>query len=703
MIKTLQLLAITTLFVQTSIAQDFLRIEDDAGIEHRHLDEYIMGGGAALFDSNNDGYLDIYITGGELRDKLYINNQNDTYSEVGISAGFGNTDTIKTNGVCTGDIDNDGDRDIFVTTGDGQSNLLFENQGDGTYTNISTIAGIADNVWSTSCAMGDYNMDGYLDIYVGNYVTIIGLPNIPFYEQLDQPIDNYFYVNNGDNTFTENANLLNVDISGGTLAVTFTDFDRDNDMDIYVANDFGGLFGVNSFFRNNYPTNSFTNVAADNGTAASINAMGIAIGDYDGDDNFDYYISNMGANVFYQNEGDDTFQNVADVNNTSCLEGVSWGTFFFDYDNDTYLDLFIANGGVLMQNINRNQTNSLYSLGDDYLYSDVPGFTDVNDSAISRGAIHGDIDNDGDLDIFVVNINDTLSTFNAHLLQNNNLTPTNAWLEVEVQGSTNNYDGYGTSVIAFFNGDLLVREIDGGSSYQSQNSSIAHFGLGENDLIDSIQITWLGGDVQRLYNVSSSQYIHIIEDVNYSFDSQSICEGDSISFRDTWVYTPGTYYDSTYTVFTLDSVFSLTVHYIDTIMVEEYVEIVNGDSIYLEGAYQTEEGTYMDFYTSAAGCDSIVITHLSVDFSNGIEEINSEDWNIYPNPNNGLFTLQFASSVSINEIRIYSIVGKEVMYQKVNDIREKIELNLLDQSEGIYFIHVNTGERKFTKKVIVNK
>lgn len=697
-----KLLVIISFFTQSSIAQEFLRIDDEAGINHQHIDEYIMGGGAAFFDSNNDGYLDIYVTGGSERDKLYINNQDDTYSEVGISAGFGTTDTINTNGVCTGDIDNDGDRDVFVTTADGFSNLLFENQGDGTYSNISTVAGIIDNVWSTSVTMGDYNMDGYLDIYVGNYVTITGLPDIPFYEQLDEAIPNYFYVNNGDNTFTENADELNIDISGGTLAVTFTDFDQDNDIDIYVANDFGGLFGANSLFRNDYPSNSFTNVAATNGTNATINAMGIAIGDYNKDSNYDYYITNMGANVFYQNDGDDTFTNVSSTNNTECIEGVSWGTFFFDYNNDTYLDLFIANGGVLMQNINRNQTNSLYSLGDDYLYSDVPNFTDVNDSAISRGSIMGDIDNDGDLDIFVVNINDTMSTFNAHLLQNN-LESENYWLQIEVQGSTNNFDGYGTSIEAFFDLDVLLREIDGGSTYQSQNSSIAHFGLGDIELVDSIYINWLGGDVQKLYNVPTNLYLHIIEDVNYSFDSQTICEGDSISFDGSWISEEGTYYDSTFIAFSLDSVYAMTLHLADTNLVENNVEISNGDSIYLGGDNQTEEGIYYDVYTNEAGCDSLVITHLSIDFSNGIEQINRSNWNIYPNPNNGLFTLNFCSSFQINDIRIYSIVGKEILHIAVNKTMENIELNLMDQSEGIYFIHITTGDRNFTKRVILNK
>ena len=170
---------------QNSFAQEFTRIEDNAGISHIHVDEFIMGGGAAFFDYDNDGYIDLYITGGELGDKLFHNNQDETFSDVSIDAGFIITETTKTNGVCTGDIDNDGDRDVFITTGVNSANLLFENQGDGTFENISNIAGITDSTWSSSVSMGDYNMDGYLDIYVGNYVELENLPDVPFYEQVD--------------------------------------------------------------------------------------------------------------------------------------------------------------------------------------------------------------------------------------------------------------------------------------------------------------------------------------------------------------------------------------------------------------------------------------------------------------------------------------------------------------------------------------
>jgi hypothetical protein len=683
-------------------AQDFTRIEEAAGIDHQHIDEYIMGGGAAFFDSNNDGYIDIYITGGELRDKLYLNNQDETFDEVAIAAGFGMTDSIKTNGVCTGDIDNDGDRDVFVTTADGYRNLLFMNNGDGTYSEIGVSAGINDNVWSTSVTMGDYNMDGFLDIYVGNYVTIEGLPDTPFYEQLDQPIGNYFYVNNGDNTFTDMAQDLDIDISGGTLAVTMTDYDRDNDVDIYVANDFGGVFGANDMYRNDYPVNEFTDVSSSSNTNATINAMGIAIGDYNEDQNYDYYISNMSNNVFYKNDGDDTFTNVASLTNTTCNEGVSWGVFFFDHNNDTYLDLYVANGGVLMQDINRNQRNVIYSLDPDFNYSGNDDFTILEDSAISRGAIYGDIDNDGDLDIFSVNINDTLGEFNAHLYRNDNDNG-NSWLKVRVQGVENNFDGFGSYIMVYEGSHSYIREIDGGSTYQSQNSSIAHFGLGEISMLDSVVINWLGGDKQRLYDVPSNQSLHIIEGLSYSFNSTSICDGDSTFFGDQWYSESGTYYDTIMVNSTIESIISLSISVDDLFYTETDVTIAAGDSIFLAGEYQTEAGTYIDTLVNTMGCDTILTTNLSIDFSNSIREFTQSDLAIYPNPSSGNFTLQMNEAILINEVRVYSIVGDEVMLRNINEKIERIDFNLSDQSEGIYFISITTPVTSFTKKVILNK
>ena len=701
--QTLQLTFALFIFSGSLFSQDFARIGEQAGIDHLHVDEHIMGGGASFFDFNNDGFIDIYVTGGDEMDKLYKNNGDLSFTDVGVIAGFSVTDGIKTTGVCTGDIDNDGDRDIFVATNENAACLLFENQGDGTFLNISTTAGIIDTSWSTSITMGDYNMDGYLDIYVGNYVKTYGAEDTPFYDQIEEALPNYFYINNGDNTFSQDASLTGVNDIGAALAVAFTDYDNDNDIDIYVANDFGNAYDDNTMYQNEYPSSTFANVGVAIGADASMNAMGIAIGDYNESMNLDYYVSNMAGNVFYSNSGDNNFVDVATATNTLCTEFVSWGNFFFDYNHDTYLDLFVANGGVLMQDAFRDQANTLFKAQDDYTYIELLDFTGDIDSSISRGAIFGDIDNDGDLDIFVANMSDDSSaTIGAFLIENLNESSFN-WIKIRTEGTTNNFDGFGTKVKMHVNGRSFIREVDGGSSYQSQNSSIVHFGLGESTVIDSLEVVWLGGETQTLYNVAANQMIHVKEGNVYNFTYNQICEGDSIYFNEEWISMEGTYYDTASSSMGSDSVIALYISPVAEFYIESEITIIEGDSLFLEGEYQSMEGVYTDVYSTTSGCDSTVVTTLSIDFSSGISELNNSNWIVYPNPSNGVFNLDFNESVFVNQIEIYSILGKQVGRELVNDSIENMEFNLLDQPEGIYFITVRSNSETYTLRIILNK
>lgn len=693
---------LSLIIVGSTVAQDFTRIESEAGIDHMHLDEHIMGGGAAFFDYNNDGLLDLYITGGDEMDKLYENIGASVFVDVSLNAGFLITDSVKTTGVCTGDIDNDGDRDIFVATNEDNACLLFENLGDGTFSNISVSAGIIDTTWSTSITMGDYNMDGYLDIFVGNYVELLGLPNLPFYDQIDEAIPNYLYINNGDNTFELNTTIMGLNSVGATLAVAFTDYDNDNNIDIYVANDFGGAYDPNIMYNNNYPSNSFTDVGETTNTDVSINAMGIAIGDFDEEMNLDYYVSNMSGNKMLANNDENIFTELASATNTLCSDFVSWGNFFFDYNNDTYLDLFVANGGVLMQNQFREQANTLFEGQSTLIFDESIDFTGQVDSSISRGAIYGDIDNDGDLDIFIANMNvDSSGTVGAFLMRNNTNNDLN-WIKIRTEGTTNNFDGFGTKVKMYVDGRSFIREVDGGSSYQSQNSSIVHFGLGESTVIDSMEIIWLGGEMQTLYEVGSNQQIHIKEGNVYNSSAQTICAGDSINFNDEWVSMEGTYYDTAISSLETDSVIFLSLSTITAYYLETELTINSGDSILLEGEYQTTEGIYTDLFTSSGGCDSTVVTSLSIDFSSGINEINSANWALYPNPSNGSFTIDLKDRIFINEISIYSILGTQVRKELVNSTIDKMEFRLEDQPDGIYFVTIRSNSETFTLRLILN-
>jgi len=605
----------------TAFSQGFNEISVSAGIDHLHINQMLMGGGAAFFDYDNDGYLDLYLTGGETRDKLYHNNGNGTFTDVSLQAGLAVTDSINTMGVVTGDIDNDGYREVFLTTWDGYHNLLLKNNGNGTFQDISISAGISDTALSTSASFGDFNLDGYLDIYVVNYVDIANSNPINGFDYICYP--NYLYLNNGNETFAESASAYGVADTGCGLATAITNFDQDGDMDVYIANDFGAWVLPNRLYKNNYPSANFSDITLISGMNDSIFGMGIAIGDYDEDGDFDYYVTNLGRNMLRNNQGNGTFADLTDsagVANTytdSNLFAVGWGTAFLDYDNDTYLDLFVANGHIPADTFIANSTSNpdvLFNNNGNGTFTDVSVSEGVNDTTMGRGFAYGDYDNDGDLDLLVMVVSDDSASTNHVLLYENNLSNGFHWLKIKVQGTTNNRDGFGTRVRVVSGGRSWIREIDGGSSHLSQSASMAHFGLGTYTAVDSVIVTWLGGGQQVVTNVNVDQNLSFIEDSTFFIftnEKDSICPGDSVFVGGAYQTTPGFYTDTFVTSNGYDSLF-ITELITPAFITNVQVNICNGDSVFVGGAYQTTAGFYQDTLTSGNGCDSIVTTSLNI-------------------------------------------------------------------------------------------
>lgn len=607
MIK-LTLTVFLTFILITLNAQTFVENASNVNIDQLHVEPQIMGGGAAFFDFNNDNFDDLYLTGGMGRDHLYINNQDGTFTEASISVGIGVTANHNTVGVATGDIDNDGYRDIFVTTDQFSANLLFKNNGDGTFSDISTQAGITDSAWSASASFGDYNLDGYLDIYVANYVDFPFVPGIPFYDTTVLGVNNYFYVNNGDGTFSEKADFLGIQDNGTALSVIFTDFDNDNDVDIYLGNDFGMDYNPNFMFENLYPIDSFANITQSSGTGAAIYTMGTVAGDYNEDGLLDYYVSNMADNILYHNNGNNTFTDLA----TSLTVGVpavtSWGGFFFDYDNDSYIDLFAASGQMIFREPNQYQINNLFKNNNGTNYSDVALTEGLADSSRSRGAAYSDFDNDGDIDFVIVNVHVDSNTNDRTWFMENQSTSAGNYIKVKLIGTVNNRDGFGAHVEVKSNGRTLLRAIDGGSGYLSHSSSIAHFGLGSLTTIDSIVVHWPGGAVQLETNININQQIEIIENAS---THQYICLGDSLLLSGEYQYTSGSYTDTLTNMSGGDSLINTILHVSQPIY-NQNITICSGDSIFLGGSYQNSAGIYFDSLTSFINCDSIVRTQLFV-------------------------------------------------------------------------------------------
>ncbi len=531
------------LFSQTAF--DDATIE--SGIDHIY-DVYqgLFGGGVSSLDFNNDGFEDLFITGGNSNDKLYENMGNGSFNDIAISAGIQKKDRVITTGVTTADVNKDGFVDIFVTTfasdqinaiivvDDGKirgitNNLLYLNNGDGTFTESSKRLKLNKKNFSTSASFGDINSDGYPDLFVSNYFENFNgnlgnlnhfLINNDYEPQLDE-----LYINVRGEYFKNVSYLLDKCGKGYGFGGVFTDIDKDNDLDLYLINDFGEINRPNQMLINKYPKLEFENKSDELRVSFGMKAMGIAIGDYNNDTMQDFHISNIFAGPFIVNRGENKpFLNLSSnigtgfntlpnlVNRPTTV--VSWGSIFFDYDNDTDLDLFNANGPVnppieLIPNVLFQNRGRIYEINKN---------SGVMDFGIGRGAISFDYDNDGDLDLFVVNQRPVYDmkyrggVVKSKLYKNN--SDQNNWLKVKLAGNQATTRGLG-SRITIYSADLkMIREVDGGSSHASQNSSIIHFGLGQNEYIDSLIVSWPGGKVQRLKNIKVNKLIQIEEELN---------------------------------------------------------------------------------------------------------------------------------------------------------------------------------------------
>lgn len=513
----------------------FIEKAQEVGIDHYFQNGNLMGGGAAVFDFNNDGWEDIWINGGSHREVLYQNNKNGTFKEVGGLAGLGNTANYRTTSVIAGDIDNDGLRDVFITTREDTPNLLFRNNGDGTFTEITEKAGLSEFVaWSTTAAFADINLDGYIDIYVGNYVEEFGYlvdrraQILSGYDHECQP--NFLFLNQQDGTFKEVGASLHAADEGCALASAFTDFDNDGDMDLMVVNDYGQWVIPNTLLINQQlemAQTTFTEIDSSSNANVGMYAMGVAIGDYDKDQDLDYYITNIGRNALLQNMGDGTFVDTtrfAGVEDTYADSNftVGWGTDFLDVDNDADLDLFVANGFISALSFNKTSLKNPDRLFLNQGYSEEKGgvtFIDesaacgIGDSSTARGLAKGDFDNDGDLDIVVTRVSGTSSSAYVRkiLYYENQLNNTYNWLKIKVKRK-DNQEVFGTHLRIVIGADSWLSEINGGSSHASQHSSIAHFGLGTATHADSLIINFLGGGQLVYTDISANQELEVLEE-----------------------------------------------------------------------------------------------------------------------------------------------------------------------------------------------
>ncbi|WP_298487878.1 FG-GAP-like repeat-containing protein [uncultured Maribacter sp.] len=639
-------------------SQVFKEISKDAGISSYCKDSRLMSGGTAFIDYNNDNYQDILLIGGENGTKLYKNNWDNSFTDVSNQSGL-IVSGITTMGVIVGDTDNDGDEDIFITTNENSANLLFINNGDGTFINFSKEAGINHVSWSTSASFGDYNLDGLLDIYVVNYVDFV---KPPFDMNIKGGQKNFLYKNIGNNTFEEVAEQMGVADIGCGLATTFTDCDNDGDLDIMVANDFGYKFFPNELYINEYPLLSFKKIGKEAKVDAHINAMGVAIGDYDKDLDLDYYITNMSKNPFYENINEAiSYKDVSEDRELVSLEGTSWGTVFFDYNNDTDLDLFVANGEI-MKLTTQDQKNKLYKGIGGGFFKDISLEAAIDTPENCRGLSSGDIDNDGDLDILLGVVSKDHQTNANTLLYENQLQNENNFLAIKLEGTMSNKNGYGSRISLETDNETLIREVDGGSSYLSTHSNIVHFGLGDSKLVKKIVVEWMGGKQDVFTNIPINVSLKIIEG------------------QDSWIQ-----------------------------LKNKEQEIVQGDSINILGDFIKKEGIYKDIIKSNKGKDSIhVYTKLKIvlDTNPVVKNKNSPKALLYPNPITNKSVLKYTIEKQGNvKIFISDISGRiKLLFEGYKDAGENTleinDANIFEKfnSSGVYFFLVKTDNREYIIK-----
>ena len=483
------------------------------------------GAGAAFLDYDQDGYIDLYVcsgtwlkglSSGEKPDimpenHLYRNRGDGTFEDVTRKAGVGGP--WYSMGVTVGDYNNDGYPDLYVSNYG--TNVLYKNNGNGTFTDVTNHArvGGGENEFSVGAVWLDYDNDGFLDLYVGNYLSFD--PNYKYYYAPDgfpgplaydaQP--DILYHNNGDGTFEDVTKKMGIiDVDGRAMGVGAADYDDDGFVDIYVAND----HSLNYLWHND-GGKGFTDRGTMSGTAfgqsgESTVSMSVDFADYNGDGLMDMFVSDDKYCRFFENRGNGIFTDQSYPSGIAMPAGqfVGWSSSFIDYNNDGLVDIYKTNGAL--KHLYGQEDQVFENIGDGK-------FKDVSwdlgsyfkKKLVGRGACFGDYDNDGDIDAYIVNLNDR-----GAFLKNNKGNQNN-WITLNLIGTTSNRDGIGARLKVTSGGKVQTNQKKSTSGYLSQNDPRMHFGLAKNTMVDRIEIKWPSGKLQVLENIKVNQILTVKE------------------------------------------------------------------------------------------------------------------------------------------------------------------------------------------------
>lgn len=517
-------------------------VTDQTGIKFVHDDgsggkRYIvepMSAGLALFDYDSDGLIDIYFLNGKPmkgserrkppKNALYRNLGGLRFEDVTETAGIG--DPGFGLGVTAGDYNNDGHPDLYLNNFG--PNVLYRNNGDGTFSDVTEEAGVGngDLVGAGACFL-DIDNDGDLDLYAANYLEfdydehvqrfVDGIPSYPSPRDF-QPVPDSLFRNNGDGTFTDISQSSGVaSVAGTGMGMVCADADRDGDTDVFVLNDVAENFYFQNDGKGNFEESGLLVGLAYNVYGDENASMGVDCGDFDNDGWLDFFMTSYQGEmpVLYRNLGGGRFEDATQTTKagSTAYPHVNWGIGLIDFDNDGDLDIFIANGHT-EDNAEMFDSSSFYRAPNQLFLNEGDGqFVDVSDQCgdgllpieASRGAAFDDLDNDGDIDVAILN------SRRPPTILRNDTNNGNHWLQLRLIGTESNRDGVGAQV-TLVAGDLTrIDEVHSGRSYQSHYGSRLHFGLGPRDRVDRIEIHWPSGTVDVVEDVEADQLLTVRE------------------------------------------------------------------------------------------------------------------------------------------------------------------------------------------------
>jgi enediyne biosynthesis protein E4 len=520
-------------------ASTSIRFEHAISSEKKYLMESMSGGGL-LLDYDRDGWLDVYFTnapsvemartGQKVRSALYRNNHDGTFSDVTDKAGVGYPCWAM--GGAVADYNNDGWSDMLITCAQGL--VLYRNNGDGTFTDVSRSAHLTDARWTTGAAFADYDQDGFVDLMVTRYVEY-DLNHLPIFGSGPtcryrgipvqcgprgmKGVGDSLYHNNGDGTFTDVSKSAGVDDAAGYygLGIVWSDFNDDGRPDLFVAND-----STPNYLYRNDGKGHFSNVSFESGTAVSsdggeLAGMGVAACDYNHTGRFSIHVTNFEDqyNSLYRNEGNMMFTDVSYRSGigSTTLPYLGWGSGCVDFDNDGWPDLFVVNGHVYPQ-VDKLTAGAKYRERKLAFLNQRDGtFRNISAQAgaalalpqASRGAAFGDLDNDGDIDVVVENID------GAPMILRNDGGNRNHWITLQLAGTRSNRMAIGARVKAAVGAVVQIEETRSGGSYLSQSDMRIHLGLGAAEKVDRIEIRWPSGATETLRDIPAGRFYAVKE------------------------------------------------------------------------------------------------------------------------------------------------------------------------------------------------